>query len=344
MKIIHIDSGLGNQMLSYCEYLAMKMMNPDDDCFIETIVYDIPECQEVVCQWNGYELNRIFGINAPNIKSLFTPTQWESIINEVRASKFWEKNWNYPVYITQALNHAGIEVKNVRGNFEAKGYKSMGNTVQGFKQNKIYAQLSYLKNKVFNKETSFPDLTNILFRHSEKSVFIGQLLYFKFKNSGIERIEKEIRESFRFPPITDQQNLQMWRQINDGNSVGIHVRRGDMLPMNYQHFADGYFRRATRYIKQHVSQPEFFIFCDQDTTEWSKTHIKELGLDQQKDTITFVDWNKGLDSWRDMQLMAACKHQIITRSSFGWWGSWLNTFPDKITISPIPSMNTTVSL
>lgn len=121
MKIIHIDSGLGNQMLSYCEYLAMKKMNPDDDCFIETIIYEIPECQEVVYQWNGYELNRIFGINAPNIKSLFTPTQWESIINEVRASKFWEKNWNYPVYITQALNHAGIEVKNVRGDFEAKG-------------------------------------------------------------------------------------------------------------------------------------------------------------------------------------------------------------------------------
>ena len=24
MKVIHIESGLGNQMLSYCEYLAMK--------------------------------------------------------------------------------------------------------------------------------------------------------------------------------------------------------------------------------------------------------------------------------------------------------------------------------
>ena len=52
MKIIHIESGLGNQMLSYCEYLAIKKMNPDDDCFIETIVYDIPECNDVICQWN----------------------------------------------------------------------------------------------------------------------------------------------------------------------------------------------------------------------------------------------------------------------------------------------------
>ena len=143
-------------------------------CYIETIIYEIPECQEVVCQWNGYELNRIFRIDAPNIKSLFTPTQWESIINEVRASKFWEKNWNYPVYITQALNHAGIEVKNVRGNFEAKGFKSMANTVAWYKQTKTYAKLSYLKNKVLTKQETFPDATHILFRHSEKSVFIVQ--------------------------------------------------------------------------------------------------------------------------------------------------------------------------
>ncbi|MBQ4210309.1 MAG: alpha-1,2-fucosyltransferase, partial [Prevotella sp.] len=138
--------------------------------------------------------------------------------------------------------------------------------------------------------------------------------------------------------------LQVWQQINNCNSVAIHVRRGDMLPMNYQYFADGYFKRATRYIKQHVVHPVFFIFCDQDTTEWGKLHIKQLGIDSKKDEFMFIDWNKDLDSWRDMQLMAACKHNIITRSSFGWWGSWLNTNPNKITISPIPSVNTTLSL
>ena len=35
MKVLHIESGLGNQMLGYCEYLAIKKANPDDDCYIE---------------------------------------------------------------------------------------------------------------------------------------------------------------------------------------------------------------------------------------------------------------------------------------------------------------------
>ena len=59
MKIVHVESGLGNQMLSYCEYLALKSLHPEEDIYIETIVYDIPECNEVIKQWNGYELQRI---------------------------------------------------------------------------------------------------------------------------------------------------------------------------------------------------------------------------------------------------------------------------------------------
>ena len=120
MKIVHIESGLGNQMLSYCEYLALKSLHPDEDIYIETMIYDIPECNEVIKQWNGYELKRIFGIDAPNIKDYFSPEQWQQIMHEVHASDFWDKNWNYPVYITYALRNAGLDIRNIRGDFELK--------------------------------------------------------------------------------------------------------------------------------------------------------------------------------------------------------------------------------
>ena len=70
MKIVHIESGLGNQMLSFCEYIALKMMNPEDDVYVETVIYDIPECNDIICQWNGYESNRslILGAFIPNIR------------------------------------------------------------------------------------------------------------------------------------------------------------------------------------------------------------------------------------------------------------------------------------
>ena len=61
----------------------------------------------------------------------------------------------------------------------------------------------------------------------------------------------------------------------------------------------------------------------------------------RRDSVKFVDWNSGESSWRDMQLITLCKHQVITRSSFGWWGAYLNTNPHKITCSPDPFTNTT---
>lgn len=76
MKVVHIESGLGNQMLSFAEYLVIKKLNPSEECYIENLIYEIPECNDVIFQWYGYELERIFGIRAPNIKDKFSKEQW----------------------------------------------------------------------------------------------------------------------------------------------------------------------------------------------------------------------------------------------------------------------------
>lgn len=351
MKVIHIESGLGNQMLSYCEYLAMKKANPQDNVYIENIIYDISECNDIICQWNGYELERIFGIKAPNIKEYFTEGQWNQILADVRRSEFWLHNWNYPVYITKAFQNAGFEIKNIRGDFEKSGLE-MGydcNRKKTFKDilrsQDWYIYLRYIKNKEYNRYRSIKtDYRSQLFIHSEENLFTGQLLYFKNIHSGIECIEQEIRDDFRFPSIQDKNNENAMNVIQSCNSVAIHARRGDMLGYNYPYYRFGYFKRAVKYIRKHVSNPVFFIFCDPESVSWAKENAHILGLDLKKDIIHFINWNKGTDSFRDMQLMSECKHQIITNSSFGWWGAWLNKYPNKITISPDYLINTTTTL
>ena len=335
MKIVHIESGLGNQMLSYCEYLAIKKMNPNDDCYIETIVYDIPECNEVICQWNGYELDRIFHINAPNIRSALTSEQWEKLMSEIRSSQFWLRNWNYPVYFTQAFNHIGIPLRNIRGDFEKPGESSKTTlSIPRYKKTFLFQYLNYLRKRYLSKPSKeipvFPDL----FVQTSESIFTGQQLTFKFIGTGIEKIESEVRKAFTFPELTSAKDMELAKKLSHCQSVAIHARRGDMLSFNFDCYYGGYFKRAMGYLRQKVSDPHFFIFCDPGSVEWAKNHFSVLGLEPRHDDIQFVDWNKGDDSWRDMQLMSLCKHQIITRSSFGWWSAWLNSNPDKITCSP----------
>ena len=333
-------------MLSYCEYLALKKMNPRQDLYIENIVYDIPECNDTICQWNGYELERIFGIQEKNIRSFFSEEQWASITKEIAESRFWEKNWNYPVYITQALNHQGLKLDNIRGNFEIQSNKS-------FLQKGLIGELrgritdrtwlgNWVKRQIMQR--SFhgnPALQKQLFFETDKDIFTGQRLTFKLRGSEIERIKDEIEQSFRFPEFSTEKNKDFASFLDSCNSVFIHARRGDMLSANGWCYKYGYFRRAVKYIKKHVENPVFVFFTNTGSIEWCRENAKTFGLDYSKDKVYFVDWNLGEESYRDMQLMGHCKHGIITNSTFGWWGAYFIKYPRKITISPLAEIDTT---
>ena len=345
MKVVHIESGLGNQMLSYCEYLAMVKTNPEEPCYIEKIVYDIPEANEYINQWNGYELERIFGIHAPDVMELLSPEQRGIVMASVRASQFWRREWNWPVYVTKAFSEAGLPLVNARGDFEANRLEWSASN-QGtpplsyrIKQTGLYANIRRLYKTVLAKPEP-SDMDNLFYTRSEDQL-IGQRLSFKFSGNGIERIDREIREAFRFPPIEDEQNRAFARQIAGCEAVAVHVRRGDMLPTSGKYYKSGYFRRAVGYMKRHVKDPVFFFFCDPGSAQWCRENNPVFGLNPKKDKIVYVSCNGGETSYRDMQLMARCKHNIVTNSSFGWWGAYLNQNPGKITISPEIDINTT---
>lgn len=349
MKVIHIESGLGNQMLSYCEYLALKKMNPNDKFYIENIIFDIPECNKVTCQWNGYELDKIFNINSPqNIRTLFNDEQWNNIINEIKRSEFWNKNMNYPVYFTNAFNNAGLSLENEKGNYEESNFKEPSPTVTNkikarLKDSLIGATLKRLNNK-YNAEKYIKqnDRKDKLFISTDRNLFTGQWLAFKYKGNNRELIDDEIRRTFVFPPFSDKKNIEMMEFLKTVNGVAIHARRGDMLSANGWCYKYGYFRRAVKYIRKHVENPVFVFFTNPGSIQWCKDNAHIFGLNYNKDKVYFVDWNGGADSYRDMQLMGYCKHAIITNSTFGWWGAYFITNPDKITISPLVEIDTTV--
>lgn len=347
MKVQHIESGLGNQMLGYAEYLALKKMNPEDTVVIENIIFSIEECNEVICQWNGYELERIFNLDLPNIQDYFKPEIWKMIVSDIQKTGFWKYGWNYPVVFTDVFRKYGLDLDNMGIDFNKRTQltkKQKFNTLlskktqnrMGYFVRKIIAQFIQKKQKTSEYSGFLPSST--------KDCFYMQRLNFKNRGVSIDKIEAEIRTAFTFPELKSNANIEIGKRITNGNSVAIHARRGDMLSINGECYLYGYFKRAVNYIKKHVEDPQFYFFCDPKSVQWCKENYHIFGLDPQTDDICFVDWNSGLESYVDMQLMSMCKHNIITNSSFGWWGAYLNKNSAKITISPYSWLNTTKTI
>lgn len=344
MKVVHIESGLGNQMLSYCEYLVLKKLHPNEDIYIETIAFDCPEANEVIRQWNGYELENIFGIKAPNLKEYFGDDTWNLVIEDIKKTKWWDRNWNYPVHFTKVFSKYGLDLVNFRGDNEAPGaarvinmkVKIQPSIKQRLKDNSFYQYLN--RRRVLNNRDkiiqSKSKYEKIFYRGNE-SIFTGQWLGMYYYNNGLEEIEAEIKKAFIFPDFSDTQNAEMAKTLDIVNAVAIHARRGDALGQNGYAYKFGYFRRAVKYIKKNVEKPVFVFFSDPGSVEWCKENADIFALDFSKDSVLFVDWNHGTQSFRDMQLMSHCKHAIINGSSFGWWGAYFIPNPNKITISPI---------
>lgn len=147
-----------------------------------------------------------------------------------------------------------------------------------------------------------------------------------------ENFFKSIREiilnTYSFPVFTEERNIQLAGKLLSCNSVSIHIRRGDYLkePIWCVCTPD-YYLKSLEYIKSKDNIDLLCVFSDD--IPWCKEHLSRIAS-----TVVFVDWNKGTDSFRDMQLMTYCKHNIIANSSFSWWGAWLGRREGKIVVAP----------
>ncbi|MBQ7209012.1 MAG: alpha-1,2-fucosyltransferase [Lentisphaeria bacterium] len=164
----------------------------------------------------------------------------------------------------------------------------------------------------------------------------GKDLYYEgyWQNQDyFSEIADRVRSVYRFPDFTDDRNREAYRDITEaGNSVCIHVRRGDYLasPMYRGICDEHYYAEAVKMICRRYEAPRFYIFSDDQ--DWCRSFFPTLC--SPNGDITFVDWNSGQNSFRDMQLMSAAACMVIANSSFSWWAAWLNARPGKVVIAP----------
>lgn len=185
---------------------------------------------------------------------------------------------------------------------------------------------------LFQKFGILTDTYAILYQPVFESITGNITMSGYFQNENyFKDIVKVLRNDFTFKnPLIDD-NLRISDKIISSRSVAIHIRRGDYLSQNSQSnfitLDKAYYENAIRLVISRIKDPEFFVFSED--FEW----IKE-NLNFENYPVTYIDWNKGKNSYIDMQLISLCRHNIIANSSFSWWAAWLNINQDKIVIAP----------
>jgi len=124
-------------------------------------------------------------------------------------------------------------------------------------------------------------------------------------------------------------NKELYDKISSTESVCISIRRGDYVTnevykKRFLVCDQDYFESAVKKLDELVNDTTFFIFSDD--VEWARNNLnfgRECYYESGNDTV-----------FEKLRLMSACKHFIISNSSFSWWAQYLSTNINKVVVAP----------
>lgn len=142
-------------------------------------------------------------------------------------------------------------------------------------------------------------------------------------------IESELQQRLEIKPEYIMRVKEQALALQNSNSVGIHIRRGDYLRKKIIFEWHGVMSRD--YYVQAIGQIEklsgpLHLHYFTDDPQW----VKEELLPALPGNI--VSGNS--THLEDFYLMSQCRHNVIANSSFSWWAAWLNASKDKIVVGP----------
>lgn len=132
-----------------------------------------------------------------------------------------------------------------------------------------------------------------------------------------------VQDLFKIDPETELYIWSKYEQILTRHPVCINVRRGDYLLYEYKHpvCRMAYFKKAISFF-----DPDTVFLVISDDIGWCRKHFKGKNFYFIDDEPPVVD----------LYLQTMCSHNIISNSTFSWWGAWLNLNPGKKVIYPSP--------
>lgn len=143
-----------------------------------------------------------------------------------------------------------------------------------------------------------------------------------------EKYFADIRKSL-LREFTPKNKIRISRRLKEilenEETVSLHIRRGDYAKLNHA-LNIYYYQRAMKKMEETIATPYYLIFSDD--IAWVKENL-DIGARN-----IIVNEEGGLKDYEELMIMTKCRHNIISNSTFSWWGAWLNQNPEKMVIAP----------
>lgn len=158
---------------------------------------------------------------------------------------------------------------------------------------------------------------------AKNKIFYGNFESAKYFDDFKEEIQKMYTPKYEIDT-----NREMYDKIKKENSVCITIRRGDFVEdenlKKVHYICDStYFYKAIDIINKKVENPLFVVFSDD--IDWVKHNMN----------FKNVIYESGNDPlYEKIRLMSACKHFVISNSTFSFWVQYLSVNKEKIVVAP----------
>lgn len=115
---------------------------------------------------------------------------------------------------------------------------------------------------------------------------------------------------------------EKYSDVLKSKTTSLHVRRGDYLGLPDFHpvLPIEYYKMSLNTINDDST-----VLIFSDDINWCKSNFDFI-----KNKIFITD----LEDFEELYLMSMCDNNIISNSTFSWWGAWLNKNNNKKVISP----------
>lgn len=286
MRIQRLSGGLACQVFQYVFMRFGQMQHPQEDWYLDDSEFFVSD------KYNGYELEKVFGVKPKLLSSTFDEDVWAEMMEKKRAG----------ISIPQMMMESGIPMIMYA---EDDTYKTQ-NPFTGH----VYRMMP---EGGFYPEIPTIDAANVYYH--------GTWIEKNWLDSYRDVMLKELK----FPEIkSSQANLYM-NEIMKGTSVALHIRRGDYVELGLAQDS-GYYFNALRDLSKMYENFTVYVFSDD--LFWCNQHAYELGLNFAP-KVVYISGNMKEESFVDLQLMSMCKIIVMANSAFSFLAGLLDTRLEK---------------